>query len=128
MNYNYISPEISIFRGRKAPEKATLAGYGVILEAYNLDVPVPEILSLVSSKKRKYKIEHWQVFTPKYLPENNLYKQLVFALKYEGVNLLVLKKLFENYKQALSSIDSTEFTNYTEVTTTIIEWVDMKLK
>ena len=42
-------------------------------------------------------------------------------------NPVEIKKLFGNYKQALSSIDSTEFTNYTEVTTTIIEWVDLKL-
>jgi Fic family protein len=39
------------------------------------------------------------VFTPKYHPENSLYKHLVFALKYEGVNLLVFKSLFDNIRK-----------------------------
>lgn len=46
----------------------------------------------------------------------------------EENNPVEIKKLFGNYRQALASIDSTEFTNYTEVTTTIMEWVDQKLK
>jgi hypothetical protein len=56
---------------------------------------LPDILSIISSRRRQYKQGQWQVFTPRHLPENTLYKQLIFALKYEGVNLLVLKKLFE---------------------------------
>lgn len=95
MNNNHFSPKIITFRGRTAPEQGRLVGYGTILEAYKLDVPVPDVLSLVSPKKRKYTSDEWQVFTPRYLPENNLYKHLVFALKYEGINLLIFKKLFE---------------------------------
>ncbi|MFW5774130.1 MAG: hypothetical protein ACOCWD_05540 [Tangfeifania sp.] len=50
---------------------------------------------MISQKDRRYQKEEWQVFTPRYKPDDTLFKQLVFALKYEGVNLLVFKKLFE---------------------------------
>ena len=89
-----ISLKITVFHGIIPPEEGILVGYGAIIESYKLPVPLPEILSLVSAKKRKYKKEQWQVFTPRHLPEDTLYKHLVFALKYEGVNLLLLKHLF----------------------------------
>jgi Fic family protein len=94
MNNKQYSLKITVFHGRQAPEEGTLVGYGAIIEAHALQVPLPETLSLISTKKRRYTTTHWQVFTPRHEPDNNLYKQLVFALKYEGVNLLVLKKLF----------------------------------
>ncbi|MBK8954042.1 MAG: Fic family protein [Saprospiraceae bacterium] len=99
MNNNRFTLKISVFRGRKAPEQGLLVGYGAILEAYKLEVPIPDVLALISIKKRKYLTNEWQVFTPRYLPEDSLYKHLVFALKYEGINLLLLKKLFEKLVQ-----------------------------
>jgi len=95
MENNYFSRKITIFHGRTAPEQGLLAGYGAIIEAYNLPVPLLNKLSLISEKKRRYSKGDWQVFTSRHKPEDTLYKQLVFALKYEGINLLVLKKLFE---------------------------------
>jgi Fic family protein len=95
MNNNYISLKITIFHGRVAPEEGFLVGYGAIISHYNLPVPIPNKLALISQKKRKYNTKEWQVFTPRHQPDDTLYKQLVFALKYEGINLLVLKKLFE---------------------------------
>lgn len=91
----YFSLKVNVFHGRQAPEEATLVGYGAIIEAYQLPVPFPSQLSLISSKKRQYVTEEWVVYTSRHLPEDNLYKQLIFALKYEGINLLVFKKLFE---------------------------------
>ena len=90
-----ISQTITTFRGRLAPEESFLVGYGAIISQFKLAVPIPERLSLISQKERKYKTEEWRVFTPRYKPDDALFKQLVFALKYEGINLLVFKKLFE---------------------------------
>ena len=95
MKNNCFLRTITVFHGRTAPEQGLLAGYGAIIEAYNLPVPLPGRLSLISEKKRQYSKGGWQVFALRYKPEDTLYKQLVFALKYEGINLLVLKKLFE---------------------------------
>lgn len=99
MYNNRFSREISIFHGILAPETGILAGYGAIIEAFDLPVPVPELLTLISYKHRQYSVERWQVLTPRHAPADTLYKQLAFALRYEGVNLLVLKKLFERLEQ-----------------------------
>lgn len=99
MNKKHFSRQITIFHGRQTPEEAVLVGYGAIIETLKLAVPMPSQLALISSKKRHYKNEQWQVFTSRHQPEDNLYKHLVFALKYEGINLLVFKKLFEKLSQ-----------------------------
>ncbi len=95
MNNNSISQKITTFHGRIAPEEGFLVGYGAIIEQFNLSVPIPKKLALISQKKRQYHTKEWQVFTPRHQPDETLFKQLVFALKYEGINLLVLKKLFD---------------------------------
>ena len=51
--------------------------------------------ALTIQNNKQSQTEEWKVLPAKYLPEENLYKQLIFAFKYEGVNLLVFKKLFE---------------------------------
>ncbi len=90
-----ISKKISVFHGRVAPDNATIVGYGAILDTYNLKVPLPDKLSVIGTPKGDYDKTAWKIFSSKYNPENTLYKHLVFSLKYEGVNLLILKKLFE---------------------------------
>jgi len=95
MDSKRFSLKISVFHGIKAPEEGILVGYGALIEAYSLSMPIPNQLALISSKKRQYTSENWQVLTSRHEPEDTLYKQLVFALKYEGINLLFFKKLFE---------------------------------
>lgn len=95
MDSKRFSLKISVFHGIKAPEEGTLVGYGALIEGYSLSMPFPSQLALISLKKRQYTTENWQVLTSRHEPEDTLYKQLVFALKYEGVNLLFFKKLFE---------------------------------
>lgn len=99
MNNKRFSLKISIFHGIKSPEEGTLAGYGALIEGYSLAMPLPNQLSLISQKKRQYSTENWRVFTSRHEPEDTLYKQLVFALKYEGINLLFFKKLFETLSE-----------------------------
>lgn len=92
---NQISQKINVFHGRKPPEDGLLVGYGALVEYFNLQVPLPEQLALISQKHRKYHDEGWKIFTPRYTPVDNLAGHLTFALKYEGVDLHVLKSLFE---------------------------------
>ena len=95
MENNSISQIIATFHERVAPEEGYLVGYGAIVAHYDLKVTIPNKLALISQKKRQYETKEWQVYTPRHRPDETLIKQLVFALKYEGVNLLVLKKLFD---------------------------------
>jgi len=101
MKNNNISQEISVFQERTVPEEGTLVGYGAIITAYKLPVPAPIQLALISRKHRQYRTDGWLVFTPRHEPEDNLYPHLVFALKYEGVNLLAFKKLFETLQPSI---------------------------
>lgn len=105
MNINHFSLRISVFHGRKAPEEGLLVGYGALIEKLKLPVPLPNRLALISTKKRQYSTHNWLVLTSRHEPEDTLYKQLVFALKYEGVNLLFFKKLFEEvHKDTIKEI------------------------
>jgi Fic family protein len=96
-----------VFHGKKLPEEATVVGYSAIIDALNLECTFPATISIISDQNKKYKKENWIVYPNSYLPEDSfelsemeaLYKQLVFALKYEGVNLLVFKKLTRYYNQ-----------------------------
>jgi hypothetical protein len=95
MNIKRFSLQLNVFHGRIVPEDGVIVGYGAIIEVFKLAVPIPKKLSFVSSKNRQFENEEWKVYPARYLPDENLYKQLIFALKYEGVDLLVFKKLFE---------------------------------
>lgn len=94
-NNNRFSHSVSVFQERIAPEKGNLAGYAALYFAYELTIPIPDKLALISEKHKRYNTAQWQIFTPRYRPENNLAAHLIFALKYEGIELLLLKKLFE---------------------------------
>lgn len=94
MKNTHFSQKITVFNGLMPPEEGALVGYIAIIEALNLELPIPKVIALISNKNRQYQKDRWKVFTPRYLPEDSLYKHLVFALKYEGINLLFFKKLF----------------------------------
>ena len=124
-----ISQTITTFRGRLSPEESFLVGYGVIISQFKLAVPIPERLSLISQKERKYKTEEWQVFTPRYKPDDTLFKQLVFALKYEGINLLVFKKLFEVFtdNEIKELVQIEPLSQYSRRIWFIYEWLNNKI-
>ncbi len=86
---------LSVF-GRMAPEEGTLAGYGLIIRHFGLSVPVPERLALIVKMRGRIEQGEWLLFGETYAPEDDLYAQLVFALKYEGVDLSVFRALFQS--------------------------------
>jgi len=79
-------------------ENLSLAGYAALINTYNLEVPLPEILYAISPKQKKYKQEKWYILPFRYLPGDSLYENLKFALKYEGIELSILKSLFDKIK------------------------------
>ena len=100
---------INVFHGRLLPEEdCLLAGYSALINAYCLSVPIPEILAAISKKHKKYQTDKWMMFTPRHSPKSTLYGHLVFALKYEGVNLSVLKALF-------TKIDKNEIVDFVQL-------------
>lgn len=99
MRNNQYSQKVSVFHGINAPEEGWVVGYGAVIDFHQLPVTIPQSLALISTKNRRYTTSQWRVFTPRHQPKENLYDQLVFALKYEGINLLFFKKLFEKIPQ-----------------------------
>lgn len=76
------------------PELGMVAGYGAIIKTYSLQAPLPDRLAMISEKRRQYETENWIVLTPRHKPVDTLLGHLTFALKYEGIDLGILKKLF----------------------------------
>ncbi|MFD2969535.1 hypothetical protein [Sphingobacterium bambusae] len=94
MENNRFSYLVSIFQDRLMPEEGYLVGYAALIQAYGLHVPLPDVLSVISHKHRQYRNIEWQIFTPRHKPEDSLIGHLTFALKYEGIELYLLKELF----------------------------------
>ncbi len=120
--------EITVFHGRQTPEKGTLVGYGALIDSFKLYVPLPSKLALISEKRRQYKTSEWLVYTPRHKPLDTLYGNLVFSLKYEGINLLFFKKLFEKVEeQAIESLVKKEpLSQYRRKIWFLYEWLMQK--
>jgi hypothetical protein len=88
------SGPVNVFHGRRLPETATPAGYAALIAAYKLAVPVPRMLSAIGIKHRIIEQSGWRIYTPRHAPEATLEGHLTFALKNEGLDLAVLKRLF----------------------------------
>jgi len=58
MDSVHFSHKASVFHGRTVPEEGSIEGYAAIINAYKLKVPIPDLISLISTKNRKYKTEH----------------------------------------------------------------------
>jgi hypothetical protein len=86
---NQFSEEVTIFQERRLPEKAILAGYSALINAYNLAVPLPRKLSAIGARHKIYEEDDWHIYTPRHMPEPSLEGHLVFSLKYEGLDLAV---------------------------------------
>ena len=130
MENNTSSQEITTFHNRATPEPGMLVGYAALIDSYNLKVPIPDILALISNKHKRYSSDTWEVYTPRYKPGNSLAGQITFALKNEGVNLGVLKALFNkvNKAEVLDIIETEPTGQYSRRIWFLYEWLmDKKL-
>lgn len=131
MDTNKYSQEITVFHNRTAPEPGILAGYGAIIAANSLNTPIPDKLAIISKKHKRYSTDDWEVLTPRHAPGDTLPEHLVFALKYEGIDLGVLKSLFIKVpsKTILELIKKEPTSQYTRRIWFLYEWLtDKKLE
>ncbi|MBC5837810.1 Fic family protein [Flavobacterium muglaense] len=99
MNSVNISITSSVFQEKTMPITGKIVGYTALISYYELDMPYPDIFVLVSNNNKKKNSEGWKVFPAIYQPEETPYKQILFALKHEGVSLLFFKRLFQKIEQ-----------------------------
>ena len=88
------SGPVTVFQERHLPETATPAGYSALIDACDLQVPLPRTLCATGAHHRIREGGGWRVMTPRHAPAATLEGHLTFALKYEGLDLAVLKRLF----------------------------------
>lgn len=94
--YNQNSRLVTVFHDFPVLEKgATLAGYAALITGHDLSIPVPDYLCAIGVKHKKYQEGRWRIFTPRHKPDDSLHGHLIFALKYEGIDLSLLKALFD---------------------------------
>ncbi len=93
-NKKRFSGPVTVFHERRLPERATPAGYAALIDAYDLTIPLPRTLSAIGEHHRIKEESGWRILTPRYAPSADLEGHLTFALKYEGLDLAVLNRLF----------------------------------
>ena len=133
MNSAHFSRSARVFLGRSLPEEGHVVGYAAIISTLEFRIPLPVQISMICSRNKKYETDQWRVFPDKYLPEDNaknteieaLYRQLVFALKYEGVNLLVFSQLVKHYteKQLATLVSIEPEGQYSRRIWFLFEWI-----
>lgn len=92
---DWISQPVNHFHGRALPEPAIPAGYAGLIERFDLAVPLPPRLTAIAERHHPAPNPSWPLLTPRHRPPDTLAGQLVFALKWEGVDLGVLAALFK---------------------------------
>lgn len=89
------SGRVTAFHEQRLPEEAQPAGYAALIDAFELAVPLPRNLTAIGTHHRIFEQDGWRIYTPRHAPDADLNGHLTFALKYEGLDLLVLKRLFQ---------------------------------
>jgi hypothetical protein len=93
--YNQNTRPVNILHAFPAlEEKYTLAGYAALIAGHGLSVPAPDYLCAIGTRHKRYDKGRWRIFTPRHKPDESLRGHLTFALKYEGIDLALLKALF----------------------------------
>lgn len=129
----YFLYDAPLIQGIAKPCPGWIVGYTAVIEKLKLQIPLPLVKAMVSEKYRSVKDESWLIFSAAYLPQDTtsiskiqaLYNHLVFALKYEGVNLLVFAKLQQQLssEELLALVNIEPLGQYSRRIWFLLEWV-----
>ncbi len=125
---NHFSQVVNVFQGRLLPEPAYLGGYSALIASYSLEVPLPTKLCAISEKHVKYQTDQWVMLTARHNPHDTLLGHLTLALKYEGVELGILKALFEHVdpNEIIEIVKSQPTSQYGRRIWFLYEWLQEK--
>jgi hypothetical protein len=88
------SDPVTVFHEKRLPDAGIPVGYAALIEAFQLDVPLPRTLTAIGQRHKIIEQDGWRLLTPRHAPDPDLEGHLTFALKNEGVDLAVLDRLF----------------------------------
>jgi len=126
---NHFSQKITVFHDRPLPEEGMLVGYALLLQEIEQHtsklLPLPRQLAMVTDKHQRYNTQRWQVFTKRHKPNDDLTSHISFALKYEDIDLLILKTFFQYIgEEAIEKMIIKEPTGqYSRRTWFLYEWL-----
>ena len=132
-HFSFIAP---VFNEITIPTEGYISGYAAIVNKLQLKVPIAKPIAMVALKTKRIKNDDLLILPKSYQVKDTaanteitaLYHHLVFALKYEGVNLLVFKALTKHYTTkeltALLLIEPTG--QYSRRMWFLIEWLLQK--
>jgi hypothetical protein len=85
------------FQEKALPAESRLAGWAYLAERYDLSVPVrqPSVVSETHIRPSRRVEGAWNVFDKRYWPGDDFHGHLVFALRHEDLDMLVLKRVFD---------------------------------
>ena len=93
---NLPSQKPAIFQNEVVPADCSLAGLSALVEFFEAKAPVrrPACISEKTVKGHIKETEHWRIFSKRYGVTPTVADNLEFAMRYENLDLLVLKRLF----------------------------------
>ncbi len=129
----HFSQQTPVFHSKQSPEKGYIVGYAAIVDKLKLPMPLTFSIAFVCMQNKSYQTEEWNIFPKSYMPEDDrkltkikaLYKHLVFALKYEGINLLFFSFLSQclTDKQLKELVSFEPTGQYSRRIWFLIEWI-----
>ena len=94
-------PPTPVFQEKTVPHKTRLAGWAALTQALAIPAPVrrPSCISEehVSGSRRHHDV--WTIFDKRYWPGDTFADHLIFALRREDIDLLILKRAFDAVPQ-----------------------------
>lgn len=93
--HNPFSDYVTVFHEFRLPEPAMPAGYAALIDAYDVAAPWSRVLYATTQRHTVYRHDNWHMLTKRHAPSATLEGHLTFALKHEGLDLAVLKRLFQ---------------------------------
>lgn len=125
----WIERPVNHFRGLLLPEPAIPAGYAALVERFELPVPLPAQLAAIAARHHPQPHPKWRLLTPRHRPLDTLEGQLVFALKWEGVDLGVLAALFARVppSEVSAIVQSTPTGAFARRIWFLYEWLTLSL-
>src|SRR5215475_10580783 len=88
---------VHTFQENLVPEQTRLAGWAALVQALSLQAPVrrPSCVSEKHVRGSQREEGVWRVLDKRYWPGDNLADHLIFALRHEDLDLLILKRAFD---------------------------------
>lgn len=94
----YLAPQSArVFQHEAVPLNTSLAGLSALVNGFGIRAPLRELCSVSEQQIRDHVRTHgiWKVYEKRYKPDDSVEGHLNFAMRYESVDLLVLKRIFD---------------------------------